>query len=120
MVRDQNNFAIFRGSKTGEGGANESDMEFSASGTIVRDKDLVTFAFMWVVKLISEEHKYMKIINVGGRLFPFFMPQGNEETETESSDQENENPDDGINLDISGPFNDIMRNFADLMDHFLQ
>ena len=95
-------------------------MEFSASGTIVRDKDLVTFALMWVVKLISEEHKYMKIINVGGRLFPFFMPQGNEETETESSDQENENPDDGINLDISGPFNDIMRNFADLMDHFLQ
>ena len=63
-----NNFAIFRGSKTGEGGANDfsSDMEFSASGTIIRDKDLVTFALMWVVKLISEEHKDMKIIIVGG------------------------------------------------------
>ena len=121
MVRDKNNFAIFRGSKTEEGEANDilTNMEFSSSGTMTRDEDLVSFALMWVVKLISEEHKDMKIINVGGRLFPFFIPQGNEE-ETETSNQESENPVDGINFDINGPLNDIMRNFADLMDHFLQ
>ena len=120
MVRDKNNFAIFRGSKTEEGEANDilTNMEFSSSGTMTRDEDLVSFALMWVVKLISEEHKDMKIINVGGRLFPFFMPRDNEETET--SNQESENPVDGINFDINGPLNDIMRNFADLMDHFLQ
>ena len=123
MVRDKRNFAIFRGSKTEEGEANDdisSNMEFSSSGTLIRDEDLVSFALMWVDKLISEEHKNMDILilNVGGRMIPVFVPKGN--AETDASSQERVNPEDGISFDINGPLNDIMRNFADLMDHFLQ
>ena len=57
MVRDKKNFAIFRGSKTEEGEANDdfsSNMEFSASGTLIRDEDLVRFALMSVTKLMTE------------------------------------------------------------------
>ncbi len=122
MVRDKNNFAIFRGSKSEEGEANDdisNNMEFSASGTLIRDEDLVSFALMWVDKLISEEHKDMIILNVGGRLIPVLAPKDNEEAE--ASNQESENPQDGINLGIiNGTLNETMRNFADLMDHFLQ
>ena len=122
MVRDKNNFAIFQGSKSEEGEANDdisNNMEFSASGTLIRDEDLVSFALMWVDKLISEEHKDMIILNVGGRLIPVLAPKDNEEAE--ASNQESENPQDGINLGIiNGTLNDTMRNFADLMDHFLQ
>lgn len=121
MVRDKNNFAIFQGSKSEAANDDISNnMEFSASGTLIRDEDLVSFALMWVDKLISEEHKDIMVLNVGGRLIPIpvLAPKGNEEAE--ASNQENENPQDGINFAINGPLNDIMRNFADLMDHFLQ
>ena len=123
MVRDKNNFAIFRGSKSEEGEANNdisNNMEFSASGTLIRDEDLVSFALMWVDKLISEEHKDIMVLNVGGRLIPIpvLAPTGNEEAE--ASNQESENPQEGINFGIDGPLNYMMRNFADLMDHFLQ
>ena len=60
MVRDKNNFAIFRGSKNEEREANDgisNNMEYSASGTLIRDEDLVTFALMWIDKLITEERK---------------------------------------------------------------
>ena len=41
MVREKNNFAIFRGSKTEDGETNDdfsNSMEFSASGTLNRDE----------------------------------------------------------------------------------
>ena len=122
-VRDKNHFAVFLGFKFEEGEANDdisNNMEFSASGTLIRDEDLVSFALMWVDKLISEEHKDIMVLNVGGRLIPIpvLAPTGNEEAE--ASNQESENPQEGINFGIDGPLNNIMRNFADLMDHFLQ
>ena len=125
MVRDKKNFAIFRGSKTEEGEANDdasNNMEFSSSGTLIRDEDLVSFALLWVDKLISEEHKDMDmmILNIGGRMIPVFVPKGNMDTETGASSQERVNPENGISFDVNGHLNDIMRNFADLMDHFLQ
>ena len=125
MVRDKNNFAIFRGSKTEDGEANDdfaNDMEFSASGTLIRDEDLVSFALMWVVKLMTELQNDIMILNVGGRMIPFwghFVPEGNMETD-DASNKERDNMEDGIDFDITDPLNDTMRNFADLMDHFLQ
>ena len=122
MVRDKNNFAIFRGSKTED---EENDMEFSASGTLIRDEDLVSFALMWIDKLVTEEHKDMVILNVGGRLFPFLfpvVPKDNPETEESDTDQVqgNKGSEAGGYSDLTGPFNDMLKNFADLMDHFLQ
>ena len=120
-VRDKNHFAVFLGFKFEEGEANDDisndNMEFSATGTLNRDEDLVSFALMWVDKLISEEHKDIMVLNVGGRM-TILASTGNEEAE--ASNQESENPQDGINFGIDGPLNDTMRNFADLMDHFLQ
>ena len=122
MVRDKNNFAIFRGSKNEEREANDdisNIMEYSASGTLIRDEDLVTFAIMWIDKLISEENKDIMILTFGGRFFPVFVSKDN--PGTEASTRENQNPEHELNFDIiNGPLNDIMKNFADLMDHFLQ
>ena len=58
------------------------------------------------------------ILNVGGRMIPFLVPTGN--METEASNQERDNTEDGINFGINGPLNDTMRNFADMIYHFLQ
>ena len=124
MVRDKNNFAIFRGSKTEDGEANDDfakNMDFSASGTLIRDEDLVSFALMWVTKLMTELQNDIVILNVEGRMIPFwgfFVPEGNMETD-DASNQERDNTEDEIIFEINGALNDIMRNFADLMDHFL-
>ena len=121
MVREKNNFAIFRGSKTEDGETNDdfsNNMEFSASGTLNRDENLVSFAHMWVVKLMTDLQNDIMILNVGGRMIPFLVPTGN--METEASNQERDNTEDGINFGINGPLNDTMRNFADMIYHFLQ
>ena len=51
-------------------------------------------------------------------MIPFLVPTGN--METEASNQERDNTEDGINFGINGPLNDTMRNFADMIYHFLQ
>ena len=126
--RDPNNFAIFRGSKTsGCEDINTSDnMECSASGTFIRDEDLVSFALMWLFKLITDED--LKIFNVvlnnDGRMRPVFGRLiDHPEPQTESSNPEkedNENSEFEFSIeDISSPLDNIMSNFADLLDHFL-
>ena len=123
MVRDKNNFAIFRGSKNEEREVNDdisSNMEYSASGTLIRDEDLVTFALMWIDKLITEEQKDIMVLTFGGRFFPVFVPKNNPGTEASNSENENTNAEYEFNFDINGPLTDMMKNFADLMDHFLQ
>ena len=115
-VRDKTNFAVFLGFKW----SFPREMEFSATGTLIRNEDLVSFALMWVDKLISEEHKDIIILNVGGRWIPVLVPKDNEEAEASNQERENPQDQDGINFGINGPLNDTMRNFADLMDHFMQ
>ena len=123
MVRDKNNFAIFRGSKNEQREANDdisSNMEYSASGTLIRDEDLVTFALMWIDKLITEEQKDIMVLTFGGRFFPVFVPKNNTGTEASNPENTNTNAEYEFNFDINGPLTDMMKNFADLMDHFLQ
>ena len=66
---------------------------------------------------MTELQNDIMILNIGGRMIPLFVPIGN--AETGASNQERENSEDGFDFDINGPLNDTMRNFADLMDHFL-
>ena len=125
MVRDKNNFAIFQGSKKEEREANDDnsmDWEYSASGNLIRDEDLMTFTLMWIDKLITEEHKDkdIMVLTFGGRFFPVFVPKNNPGTEASNTENDNTNAEYEFNFDINGPLTDMMKNFADLMDHFLQ
>ena len=80
----------------------------------------MTFALMWIDKLITEEHKDIIVLTFGGRFFPVFVPKNNPGTEASNTENDNKNAEYEFNFDINGPLTDMTKNFADLMDHFLQ
>ena len=80
----------------------------------------MTFALMWIDKLITEEQKDIMVLTFGGRFFPVFVPKNNPGTEASNTENDNTNAEYEFNFDINGPLTDMMKNFADLMDHFLQ